>query len=176
MKKILENVAGLFIGIGILVLIGSIVGFIIGPDQLTAMYERARPVLPYFLAGLGLVVLGALGSSLFSQPREAPPSPSDEQVRDELAKNLASLHGVTAGDIEKTLTVIMAADRDRLNAAQSVVHDLANAKAETDVILATVRSLCSCSRRPPGGPARSEGRCEADPPASTPVSDAEREA
>jgi hypothetical protein len=146
MKKVLGIVAAGLACIGMLVLTGSFVGFMIGPERLTALYEGARPILPFFLTGLGLIILGAIGISLFGQ---SPGATSDGEVRTQLAIRLASLQGATAEDLEKTLALIMAADRDRLNAARSLVGQLAPRGVGADVILATVRTVCSSSGRPP---------------------------
>src|SRR5581483_775878 len=125
MKRTFVIVSYILTVIGMLVLVGSFFGFLIGPERLAELYQRFKPVVPYFLTGLGLVVVGSFGSSLLDQPSEKRPAPSDEQIRTDLAKNLASLEGATAEDIEKTLAVIMAADRNQLGAAESLLRQLA---------------------------------------------------
>jgi hypothetical protein len=166
MKKVLGIVAGSLLCIGFVVLMGSIFGLMIGPERVAALYEGARPIRPYFLTGLGLVILGVIGISLFG-PRPRPTS--DEEVRTQLAIRLASLKGAMAEDLEKTLALIMAVDRERLIAAMSLVDQLAFREVGADVILATVRTLCSSSGRPPSASAEPDGSCQAISPASEQV-------
>ena len=53
--------AGNVLGVlGALLLFGSVAAWVAGPEMLTALYERSRPVLPFFLAGLVMVTLGTL--------------------------------------------------------------------------------------------------------------------
>jgi hypothetical protein len=162
MKKVLGNILGALSVIGMLMLMGSVFAIAIGPEQLTALYERARPILPFFLAGLGLLIVAGVAGSFFWQS-----SQSDEQLRARLAEWLGALKGATPEDIEKTLAMLTAADRDKLNAALSLVRQLALQQVRADVILVTVRSLCVSSGRAGGGPTASEGRSEATPPAAT---------
>jgi hypothetical protein len=86
---------------------------------------------------------------------------SDEQVRARLATSLASLEDVPPQEIEQTMALVMGADRDRQNAALSVVEELGGSGASTAVVLATVRSLCS-----PSGPngANASGMPSESPP------------
>jgi hypothetical protein len=60
MRNGLYYAGNVLAGIGALLLVGSLVAWQIGPELLSDIYERARLVLPYLLAGLGLLVLGIL--------------------------------------------------------------------------------------------------------------------
>ena len=62
-RKALFYVGNVLGGIGTLLLIGSIAAWQLGPTILSDLYERARPLLPFLLVGLGLLVLGILLSS-----------------------------------------------------------------------------------------------------------------
>jgi hypothetical protein len=57
MKTVLGYVLGFLLAGGILLVIGSIVAFALGPEKVSELYARSKPILPYFLAGLGLTVL-----------------------------------------------------------------------------------------------------------------------
>jgi hypothetical protein len=60
MRTVLGYVLGFLFGGGLLLVIGSIVAFALGPEEVSALYERGKPILPFFLAGLGLTVLCAV--------------------------------------------------------------------------------------------------------------------
>ena len=62
-RKALFYVGNVLGFIGALLFIGSIVAWQVGPEILSSLYERARPLLPFLLVGLGLLVLGILLSS-----------------------------------------------------------------------------------------------------------------
>jgi hypothetical protein len=57
MRKVFGYVCVILGITGGLLLVGSIVAFVLGPEEFSALWERARPILPFFLAWLGLVVL-----------------------------------------------------------------------------------------------------------------------
>jgi hypothetical protein len=66
------NVVGIMMLLGVLLVIGSIAAVVIGPEQLFALYERARPVLPFFLAGVGLLVLSGLVAAQWPRAGKPP--------------------------------------------------------------------------------------------------------
>src|SRR5947208_6891365 len=73
MRKFLDYF-GTFLGvIGMLLLIGSVVVWTVGLEMLSELYEKTRPVLPYFLTGLGLVVLACFLSPNLRKPDGGPP-------------------------------------------------------------------------------------------------------
>ena len=59
-RKVLEYIGAALGVIGTLLVIGSIVVLIVGPTILSDMYEMTKPVIPFFLAGMGLLILGVL--------------------------------------------------------------------------------------------------------------------
>jgi hypothetical protein len=61
MHKILDKyVAPIIFTIGILLFIASFIGFIVGIEVVSKAYERIKPVLPYLLTGIGLIVLASI--------------------------------------------------------------------------------------------------------------------
>jgi peptidoglycan/LPS O-acetylase OafA/YrhL len=46
--------------IGMLLIAGSVAVWQFGPEMLTRLYESVKPVVPFFLAGVGLLVLGLI--------------------------------------------------------------------------------------------------------------------
>jgi hypothetical protein len=64
MRKVLGYVCVLLLIVGILLFVGSIVAFAAGLDKLAALYEEAKPILPFLLAGLGLIVFVSVLSSV----------------------------------------------------------------------------------------------------------------
>jgi hypothetical protein len=75
MRKVLDHAGTGLSVIGLLLIIGSVAAWQLGPETLTALYERTRPVLPFFLTGLGFVVLGCLLSPAnVKTPGTTPPA------------------------------------------------------------------------------------------------------
>jgi hypothetical protein len=66
------NVVAILVSVGMLLVIGSIAAVVIGPEQLAALYERARPVLPFLLTGVGLLVLSGLIAALWPKVGRPP--------------------------------------------------------------------------------------------------------
>src|SRR5262245_21746670 len=60
LQKVLYYVGNILGVLGALLLVGSILAWMLGPELLTSLYERTKPVLPFFLTGVGLLVLGIL--------------------------------------------------------------------------------------------------------------------
>jgi hypothetical protein len=89
-------------------------------------------------------------------PKPAPPLPrshegkSDQQLVAEVAAWLAGQDGVAAEDLEQVLGLVRDADRETKIAALDLLENIA-AAAETDLVLASVRSLCqpAAKTRPP---------------------------
>ena len=72
-RKALFYVGNVLGGIGTLLLIGSIAAWQLGPTILSDLYERARPLLPFLLVGLALLVLGILLTrGMATTPNAAP--------------------------------------------------------------------------------------------------------
>jgi hypothetical protein len=63
MSKFRDTLGAMLGVIGMLLLIGSGVFWMVGPEAFWEFYEKAKPVLPYFLTGVGLVVLACFLSS-----------------------------------------------------------------------------------------------------------------
>src|SRR5262249_48270046 len=64
--------------VGMLLVIGSVVFWMVGPEILSEFYEKTRPVIPYFLTGLGLVVLACFlspGQKLTAAASGTGPAP-----------------------------------------------------------------------------------------------------
>ena len=62
-RKVVGSVGAVLGTIGALVLVGSVTAWYLGPELLSHLYETTKPYLVYFLAGLGLLVLGCLLAS-----------------------------------------------------------------------------------------------------------------
>src|SRR5262245_56280292 len=60
LRKVLEYIGAALGVIGMLLIVGSVIAWQLGPEMLRELYERIRPVVPFFLAGVGLLVLGIL--------------------------------------------------------------------------------------------------------------------
>jgi hypothetical protein len=68
----LREYAGAALGvIGMLLLVGSMAAWVVGPKLLLEMYESTKPVIPFFLAGLGLLVLAAVLAPGMGKPPAA---------------------------------------------------------------------------------------------------------
>jgi hypothetical protein len=75
MRKVLEHIGTVLGIVGALVAFGSILVWTIGPELLWRQYEGTKPVLPFFLAGVGLVVLGVLLSPTLRKTGAEAPDP-----------------------------------------------------------------------------------------------------
>jgi hypothetical protein len=79
MRTFFGYVLGILLAIGMLLIIGSIAYLILGPEQFAAFYERAAPALPYFLSGVGLIVLCVVvGNILWPNPPNPPDTGSSK--------------------------------------------------------------------------------------------------
>jgi hypothetical protein len=67
-RKVLYYGGNVLGGIGGLLLIGSVVAWMVGPEILSDLYERTKPLVPFLLAGVGLSVLGTLLVALGHEP------------------------------------------------------------------------------------------------------------
>jgi hypothetical protein len=72
-RKFLEYIGRALGFIGILLIMGSVVVWQVGPEMLRNLYESIRPVVPFFLVGVGLLVLGILLSPGLRQTNAAAP-------------------------------------------------------------------------------------------------------
>jgi hypothetical protein len=89
MRKALFYVGNVLGVIGTLLLIGSVAAWQLGPEMLSSLYERARPLLPFLLVGLGLVVLGILLTKGIATVPDAAPR---EKIRCGKCKALNDVH------------------------------------------------------------------------------------
>jgi hypothetical protein len=84
-------------------------------------------------------------------PAPAPPrsyeGKSDQQLVAEVAARLAGEDEVSAQDLEHVLGLVRDADRDTKVAALDLLENIA-ASAETDLVLASLRSLCQPVEKP----------------------------
>jgi len=85
--------------------------------------------------------------------KPASPSPSregagfsDEGLRAQLAQSIASLEDVSAEEIEQTLALVMAVDRDRQTAVLNLIEELSANETNPEATLAAVRALCRPSQ------------------------------
>ena len=60
MNKLRANVSNALGVIGTLLILGSAAVWFFGPEMLTWIYERTKPILPFLLAGFGLIVLSCM--------------------------------------------------------------------------------------------------------------------
>jgi len=79
-RKVLDYI-GMALGwLGFLIIIGSVAAWMFGPEFVRDFYERTKPVIPFFLTGLGLVVLSVILSPGMRGPGPAA-SRADAGVR-----------------------------------------------------------------------------------------------
>jgi hypothetical protein len=80
MRKFLDYLGTALGFVGVVLVIGSIVVWQVGPEMMSWLYERTKPVLPFFLAGVALIIVACVisptmrGSNRETSASDALPS------------------------------------------------------------------------------------------------------
>jgi hypothetical protein len=86
MRKISASIVVILLVVGIVLIIGSIAYLVLGPEQFAALYQRAAPVLPYLLSGVGLVVLCIVIGNVFLGWSDPPNTPQPGKSAPDMGK------------------------------------------------------------------------------------------